>query len=206
VEYPAKWTATGWDFEAAGLEDCIAADWSRGKPVLDTEFGYQYEPGYETAAGHTTRQVHQPSTVRKKAWKIATAGGYFAAGFAGTAVSRDWTNRDVENFRPAALETLYEFFTTKTKYWKLSPHLELVSSHNSLLALPGVEYVAYFPRGGTNSINPAAGSYQVHWLHPQSGKYFQQRPLTASAGNLDFTPPHDPDHDWVLHLLKTDEP
>jgi hypothetical protein len=205
VDYPAKWTATGWDFEAAGLEDCIAEDWSHGKPVLDTEFGYQYEPGYESAAGHATRQFHQPSTVRSKAWKIATAGGYFAAGFAGTAVSRDFTKRDVDNFRPAALEMLYEFFTTKTSYWKLSPHLELVSSHNSLRALPGVEYVAYFPRGGANSINLAAGSYQVEWLNPESGQYFPQPTITVPAGDREFTPPQDSGHDWVLHLLKTDE-
>jgi hypothetical protein len=204
ASYPAKWTPTGWDFEAAGLEDCIAADWARGKPVLVTEFGYQYEPGYEAESSQATHQVHQPSSVRRKAWKIATAGGYFAAGFAGTAVSRDWTNRDVDNFRPAALGTLYEFFTTKTEYWKLSPHLELVSSHNALLALPGVEYIAYFPRGGANSINLAEGSYRVDWLHPESGNYFQQPSITVCAGDREFTPPHDPRHDWVLHLLETD--
>jgi hypothetical protein len=204
VEYPVKWTATGWDFEGAGLEDCVAEDWSHGKPVLDTEFGYQFEPGYETGMNYETHQVHQPSTVRTKAWKIATAGGYFAAGFEGTAVSRDWTKRDVDNFRPAALETLYEFFTTRTKYWKLSPHPELVSSQNSLLALPGIEYVAYFPRGRTNSINLPAGGYRVEWVHPESGKYFQQPDIIVSTGERDFTPPYDPRDDWVLHLLKTD--
>jgi hypothetical protein len=203
VDYPAKWTATGWDFEAAGLEDCIAEDGSRGKPVLDTEFGYQYEPGYDSAPNQTTRQSHQPSTVRKKAWKIATAGGYFAAGFVGTAVSRDWTNRDVDNFRPAALETLYKFFT-RTEYWKLSPHLELVASHNALLAQPGEEYVAYFPRGGANSIDLAAGSYRVEWLQPESGEYFQQRAITVSDGDQSFLPPNEPDHDWVLHLMRTE--
>jgi hypothetical protein len=206
VEYPAKWTPNGWDFEAAGLEDCIAEDWSHGKPVLDTEFGYQYEPGYESDAGHVTRQFHQPATVRKKAWKIATAGGCFAAGFAGTAVSRDWTNHEIDNFRPAALETLYRFFTTKTEYWKLSPHLELVASHNSLLALPGVEYVAYFPRGGANFIDLAKGSYRVEWLHPESGQSFQQAPLTVSNGRQDFSPPQNPQQDWVLHLINTDRP
>lgn len=205
VEYPAKWTATGWDFEAAGLEDCIAADWSHGKPVLNTEFGYQFEPGYEAGKSFTTHQVHQPSTVRKKAWKIATAGGFFAAGFSNTAVSRDWTSQDVDNFRPAALQTLYEFFTTKTEYWKLSPHLELVGSHNSLLALPGIEYVAYFPRGGVNSLRLAAGSYQVEWLHPESGKYFVQPPVTVSEGNREFASPQDPRSDWVLHLRKIDQ-
>jgi len=205
IDYPAKWTATGWDFEAAGLEDCIAEDWSHGKPVLNTEFGYQFEPGYEGRPNYQTHQVHQPSTVRKKAWKIVAAGGYFAAGFEGTAVSSDWTMRDVDNFRPAALETLYNFFTTKTKYWMLSPHLELVNSHNCLLALPGVEYVAYLPRGGASSVNLVAGRYQVEWLYPKSGEYIQQPAVNVPTGHQEFTPPQDPLDDWVLHLLKTNQ-
>lgn len=150
-------TAAGWAFEAAGLEDCPAADWAHGKPVLDTEFGYQYEPGYESEKSWTTRQVHQPATVRRKAWKIATAGGYFAAGFEGTAV-RNFTTADVDNFRPSQLETLQDFFTRRTEYWTMSSHLELVASHNVLLALPGKEYVAYFPRGGAIASCSSRGS------------------------------------------------
>jgi hypothetical protein len=93
--------------------------------------------------------VHHPDTVRKKAWKIATSGAYFAAGFESTAV-RQFTAADVENFRPEQLEILCDFFTQRTKYWMMAPHLELVASQNVLLALPGKEYIAYFPRGGTN--------------------------------------------------------
>ncbi|HXT39682.1 MAG TPA: hypothetical protein VN887_06630, partial [Candidatus Angelobacter sp.] len=205
ADYPTQWTATGWDFEGAGLEDCIAEDWVHSsKPVLNTEFGYQYEPGYESSDGFSTRQLHQPATVRKKAWKIATAGGYFAAGFAGTAVSRNLTRNDVDNFRPAALEVLYDFFTAKTEYWKMAPHLEWVASHNSLLAIPGAEYVAYFPRGGTNYINLAAGSYSVEWLHPETGRYFEEQNLTVAEGRRDFAPPRHPSDDWVLHLRRRD--
>ena len=82
----------------------------------------------------------------------------------------DFTLSDVDNFRPGQLETLYDFFTTKTEYWKMAPHLELVASHNVLLALPGTEYVAYFPRGGTNAINLAAGTYSVEWLRAETGR------------------------------------
>jgi len=198
VDYPVRWTATGWDFEGAGMEDSIAADWAHGKPVLNTEFGYQYEPpGDEFAQG--TRQSHQPSSVRKKAWKIVTAGGYFAAGFTSTAVVQ-FSARDVDNFRPGQLETLYDFFTTRTEYWRMAPHLELVASHNALLALPGREYVAYFPRGGTNSIDLAPGTYAVHWLHAETGRHHAQPALAAAGGNQPFTPPNDPEADWVLHL------
>lgn len=199
VEYPVRWTPTGWDFEGAGMEDSIAEDWSHGKPVLNTEFGYQYEPGNDSGFAVQTRQAHQPSSVRKKAWKIATAGGYFAMGFTSTAVVR-FSAGDVDNFRPGQLETLYDFFTTRTQYWKMAPHLELVASHNSLLALPGREYVAYFPRGGTNSIRLAAGTYAVQWLHPEAGRYYPQPGITVADGDRQFPPPDDPEADWVLHL------
>lgn len=201
VEYPVKWTGTGWEFEGAGLEDCLAEDRAHGKPVLNTEFGYQHEPGYESGMNYTTRQSHQLSTVRKKAWKIATAGAYFAAGFEGTAV-RHFTEGDVNNFRPAQLEVLYDFFTGRTDYWKMSPHLELVASHNVLLALPGREYVAYFPRGGTNYVKVLAGTYAMEWLHAGTGRYYPQPDLKVTGGSHEFVPPDHLNDDWVLHLRK----
>jgi hypothetical protein len=190
--YPATWTSGGWDIEGAGMEDSIAEDWSEGKPVINTEFGYQFESG----AVDPTRQLHLPSTVRKKAWKIATAGGYFSAGFA-----HSWNHlNDIDNWRPAQLQALHNFFTTKTEYWKMAPHLESVSSQNSLLALPGEEYIAYFPRGGTNYIDLQPGTYQAEWLNPESGTYFESEGITSSGGNYDFTPPENISADWVLHL------
>ncbi len=201
VDYPVTWTATGWDFEAAGLEDCLAEDWAHGRPVLDTEFGYQHEPGYESEMGHATRQCHQPATVRKKAWKIATAGAYCAAGFEGTAV-RNFTESDADNFRPFQLEVLYDFFTGRTEYWKMAPHPELVSSHNVLLAQPGREYVAYFPRGGTNDVKLAAGTYETEWLHAETGRYSRQPQLTITEGSRAFVAPDHPNEDWLLHLRR----
>jgi len=199
IAYPVRSTPTGWEFEAAGLEDCMTADWDHGKPVLNLEFGYQHEPGYEGEMNHMTRQCHQPSTVRKKAWKIATSGAYFAAGFEGTAV-RNFAEGDVENFRPIQLQVLYEFFTQRTEYWKMEPHPELIASHNVLLALPGREYVAYLPRGGTNELKLVRGHYEMEWLHPETGKYYRQHDRTFAGGGLKFTPPEHPNDDWVLHL------
>ena len=203
VDYPAQWTATGWAFEAAGLEDCIADDRAQNKPVFNSEFGYQYEPGYEAGKDYTTRQCHQPETVRKKAWKIATAGGCFAAGYVGTAARRTFTERDVVNFRPGQLEVLYDFFTSRTEYWKMSPHLESVASQNVLLAQPGSEYVAYFSRGGTNYIELTAGTYDIEWLHAESGRYEKQPSFTVAAGRHVFSPPEPMSADWVLHLRRS---
>jgi hypothetical protein len=202
MDYPVRWTATGWAFEAAGLEDCMADDRARSKPVFNLEFGYQHEPGYETEMDHLTRQCHQPATVRKKAWKIATAGAFFAAGYAGTAVRKTFSKHDVDNFRPQQLEVLHAFFTGRTEYWKMSPHLELVASHNALLAEPGSEYVAYFPRGGVNSIELAAGTYDSEWLHAESGRYEKQPRFTTATGRREFSPPEPTGDDWVLHLRR----
>jgi len=205
VAYSANWTATGWDLEGAGLEDSIAEDWAHGKPVLNTEFGYQHEPVAADEFHNTTRQAHQPASVRKKAWKIATAGGFFAAGFQSTSVGA-FSARDVDNFRPAQLEVLYDFFTTRTEYWRRAPHLECVASHNVLLALPGEEYVAYFPRGGTNSVGLAAGTYAVEWLRAETGQYVPQPALDVADGAREFTPPIDTGADWVLHLKRKQAP
>ncbi|HEY5913647.1 MAG TPA: hypothetical protein VJA21_23920 [Verrucomicrobiae bacterium] len=204
VDYPVSWTTNGWDFEAAGMEDCIAEDWAHGKPVLNTEFGYQNEPGGETTYGVQTRQFTTLSTVRKKAWKIATAGAYFSAGYINVAVSYEFTANEVDHFRPEQLETLYEFFTTRTEYWKMAPHLELVASHNVLLALPGTEYVAYFPRGGTNSIKLEAGDYSVEWLRAETGRYYAMPAIAVAGTSADhnFVPPNNPEADWVLHLRR----
>jgi hypothetical protein len=82
----------------------------------------------------------------------------------------------------------------------MAPHLELVAPHNSLLALPGREYVAYFPRGGTNSIKLAAGTYSVQWLRAETGQYHSQPDITVPSDDRQFTPPVAAGADWVLHL------
>jgi Putative collagen-binding domain of a collagenase len=202
INYPVTWTSSGWDFEGAGMEDSIAEDWLHGKPIINTEFGYQFESGITASdRGFYTHQLHQPKTVRKKAWKIASAGGFFAAGFAHTAV--DFNASLVDTWRPGQLEILYNFFTQKTEYWKMAPHLELVSNLNSLLALPGTEYIAYFPRGGTNYINLQSGNYSVEWLNPETGAYSISANVKTLGGNYTFTPPNNIAADWVLHLKKS---
>jgi hypothetical protein len=200
-DYPVTWTDEGWDFAAAGLEDSIIEDWKHGKPVLNTEFGYQHEPGYATEFNWRTHQCHARDTVRRKAWKIATSGGYFSAGFESTAV-RAFTEADVLNNRPQQLRVLYDFFTQKTQYWKLAPHPELIDPHQVLLALPGHEYIAYFPHGGSHAIDLENGDYELEWLHPESGRYYPQPSFSATKGRREFVSPDLPADDWVFHLRR----
>ncbi len=116
---------------------------------------------------------------------------------------RTFTEHDVENFRPRQLEVLHDFFTAKTEYCKMSPHLELVAFHNVLLALPGREYAAYFPRGGTNHIELTAGTYDIEWLHAESGRYEKQPQFITADGRRVFSPPEPTGADWVLHLRRS---
>ena len=48
--------------------------------MLNTENGYEYMRGHPTEK----KQVHHTDKVRRSAWRIVCAGGYFAAGFHGT--------------------------------------------------------------------------------------------------------------------------
>src|SRR5262249_17732029 len=146
------------------------------------------------------RQFTTLSTVRKKAWKIATAGAYFSAGYINVDVSHEVTAKQLDSFRPAQLETLYKLFTTRTEYWRRAPHLELVSCRNVLVGLPGAEYVAYFPRGGTNRVKLEAGKYSVEWLSAETGQYFPVPAIAVANGSREFVPPNNPGADWVLHL------
>jgi len=198
--YPVSYGSEGWDFPygAAGLDNSVAEDWEHGKPALNTEFGYQYESGCEGTSLCNSRQGHTPDSTRMKAWQIATAGGYFAAGFSST-----WRGgEDSGNWRPEYLTILYNFFTTRTEYWKMAPHLDLTESRNVLLALPGVEYVAYFPRGGTNSIDLEAGTYSQAWFNPRTDDYAPSGTVNG-GGQRSFTPPSETSEDWVLHLKST---
>ena len=85
----------------------------------------------------------------------------------------------------------------------MSPRLELVASHNVLLALPGSEYVAYFPRGGTNHVKLVAGDLPggmvasrdrpvLRTAAPHRGRW--QRGVCAAGSH--------PNDDWILHLRR----
>jgi len=44
----------------------------------------------------------------------------------------------------------------------------------------------------------------VEWLHPETGRHFEERHLTVTDDRRDFVPPSRPSDDWVLHLRRRD--
>src|ERR1041384_2810644 len=106
-----------WTGDSSTLVASISADRKFRKPVLNTENGYEYLRGHPTEK----KQVHHTDKVRRTAWRIACAGGYFAAGFNGTIGHADaWNRIDPPNRydftvkdegAAAQLAALHDFFT-----------------------------------------------------------------------------------------------
>ncbi len=206
------WFTTAWDErlncwtgDVPGAGRSIAADRVYRKPVLNSEFGYEYLRGHP----NENRQVHHTDKVRRTAWRIVCAGGYVAAGFQGTIGHSDvWNRIDPTNHytfevkdegAAAQLRTLHGFFSD-LPFWRMHPFAG-VSGGAVALAEPGKVYVAYLPRGGTTTVNLSAapGPFLARWLNPRTGSF--DRPFTAAGdGQRRFDAPDG--NDWVL-LLKT---
>jgi hypothetical protein len=179
------------------------------KPVLNSENGYEYLRGYPTYR----RQVHHTDKVRRSAWRIVCAGGYFAAGFAGTlgmsdSWNRQWWGNPAGTDRyafvlrdegaPAQLSALYAFFTA-LPYWRMHPFESVSGEAVVALAEPGKVYVVYLPIGGKVAVDLSAAKdpLTARWFDPRQGKFLETLRVLGT-GKVEFTAPGL--GDWVLHL------
>jgi hypothetical protein len=165
-----------WTGDAPDLVASLRADRRYGRPVLNTESGYEYLRGYPTEK----KQVHHTDKVRHSAWRIVCAGGYFAAGFHGTIGHSDaWNGIDAPNHYTFVVKDegagrqlglLYDFFTS-LPFWRMQP-LEGVQGDMAVaLAEPGQICVIYLPHDGdvTVDLSAASGRLTVQWLNPRTG-------------------------------------
>ena len=193
-----------WTGDVPGVGQSIAADRVYRKPVLNTEFGYEYLRGYP----NENRQVHHPDKIRRTAWRIVCAGGYFATGFHGTIGHSDVWNRIDPNqhygfkVRDEGVGThmrvLYEFFNG-LPFWQMHPLAE-ISETGVALAQPNNVYVIYLPQGGSAKVNlhTTTGLFEGHWFNPRNGRSSERFNVVAATGRQ-FDAPDT--NDWVL-LLK----
>ena len=191
-----------WVGDSTTLIASVSADRRYRKPVLNSESGYEYLRGHPTEK----KQVHHTDKVRRSAWRIVCAGGYFAAGFHGTIGHSDvWNRIDRPNHytftvrdegAAAQLGTLYEFFTG-LPFWRMQP-LASVKSDVVVLAEPGRTYVAYFPHGsaGTMDFGDVQGPLAARWFNPHSGAFGEPKDVTLTNGRQSFDAPDT--NDWVL--------
>lgn len=194
-----------WTGDPTQLVASLRTDRRYRKPVLNTESGYEYLRGQPTER----QQVHHTDKVRRSAWRIVCAGGYFAAGFNGTIGHSDvWNRIDAPNHytftlkdegAAAQLALLYDFFGT-LPYWRMQPFTD-ISGEAVALAEPGKVYTVYLPHGGEIMVDlsEAKGPLTGQWYNPRDGKSGEKF-SAKGTGRPSFTAPDS--EDWVL-LIKT---
>ena len=175
-----------WTGDAAELVASLRADRGYRKPVLNTENGYEYLRGHPTEK----KQVHHTDKVRRSAWRIVCAGGYFAAGFHGTIGHSDvWNRIDAPNRytfivkdegAAEQLGILYDFFTS-LPFWRMQPFDGVTGEGAVALAEPGRVYVIYLPHGGavTVDLSSESGQFVAEWLDPRTGAVTSQGAVPA---------------------------
>jgi hypothetical protein len=193
-----------WTGDSATLVASLSTDRRFRKPVLNTESGYEYLRGHPTEK----KQVHHTDKVRRSAWRIVCAGGYFAAGFNGTIGHSDvWNRIDAPNHytftvedegAAAQLGALQDFFAV-LPFWRMQP-FSGVTGDAVALAEPGKAYVAYLPHGGslTLDLTEARGAFNARWFNPRTGKFGEPFRVPEGNGRPNFEAPDN--EDWALQL------
>jgi hypothetical protein len=190
-----------WTGDSSTLVASIGADRGFRKPVINTENGYEFLRGYPTGK----RQVHHSDKVRRSAWRIVCAGGYFAAGFHGTIGHSDaWNRIDPPNRYTfavkdegagAQLAALHDFFAG-LPFWRMRPFAS-VTGDAVALAEPGKVYVVYFLHGGSAELDlrEAQSSLVTRWYNPRTGRFGAEL-RRAGGTQARFDAPDA--NDWVL--------
>jgi hypothetical protein len=193
-----------WTGDSSTLVASIGADRKYKKPVLNTENGYEYLRGDPTSK----KQVHHTDKVRRTSWRIACAGGYFAAGFHGTIGHSDvWNRIDLGNHYSFVLRSegaasqlgfLHDFFAS-LPFARMQPFAG-VTGEATALAEPGKICVVYLPHGGKTAVDfgEAKDPLTAQWFDPRAGK-FQPSTTVNGGSKRQFQAPDT--NDWVL-LLK----
>jgi hypothetical protein len=192
-----------WNGDEPGIVASIRDDRRFRKPVINSENGYEYLRGDPTSK----KQVHHTDKVRRSAWRIVCAGGYFAAGFHGTLGHSDvWNRLDAPNrytFQvkdegaAGQLRSLYDFFASLS-FSRMEPFTD-VTGEAVALAEAGKTYVIYLPHGGETRINlPPGAQLTRRWFNPRSAQWSPEETMIGRAAHQDFTAPDT--NDWVLLL------
>lgn len=196
-----------WTGDSATLVASVAADRRYRKPVLNTENGYEYLRGHSTEK----KQVHHTDKVRRTAWRIVCAGGYFASGFNGTIGHSDvWNRIDAPNHyaftvkdegAASQLGALYDFFIV-LPFSRMQPFTG-VTGDAVALAEPGKVYVVYLPHGGATTVdfNRASAPMAARWFNPRSGRFGEPMRITPTKNSHEFAAPDA--NDWALLVEKT---
>lgn len=189
------------DGSGSGLEQELLALRCYGKPVVDSEFGYETN-GYSSHGRNITTDLQ-----RRQAWRIFLSGCWASAGFRSTVWNHPTIRWDIENnggLGQWQMSYLARFFREHLRYWELAPAPGLVNPPNLSATVPGEQYLVYAPEGGpvTVDVRAARGPLVGFWYDPRHGE--AGRPFMVSPGAAFETDAPDRE-DWAL-LLTTAGP
>jgi hypothetical protein len=196
-----------WTGDSSTLAASLGADRRYRKPVLNLENGYEYLRGHPTER----KQVHHTDKVRRSAWRIVCAGGYFAAGFNGTLGHSDvWNRIDAPNHYTFAVQDegaaaqlggLHDFFAA-LPFHRMQP-FSGVTGDAIALAEIGKVYVIYLPHGGKAAVDLSAvqGPLTARWFDPRAGRFSGPMRVAPSNQRQVFVAPDT--EDWAL-LVRPD--
>jgi hypothetical protein len=108
-------------------------------------------------------------------------------------------NSQFESARIAMGQTLT--YANKMSLPTMFPHADLASS-GYVLADLSKEYLIYQPKSGSFIANLSSGDYTFEWFNPSKGSVVTSGVVSASGGNISFTPPFSGDAVLYLKRLK----
>jgi Protein of unknown function (DUF4038)/Domain of unknown function (DUF5060)/Putative collagen-binding domain of a collagenase len=190
---------------AEGIERSIWADRIHGKPVINSENGYEWLDSRPAPEQETTTDK-----ARRAAWRVFVAGGAsYAAGFAGTWAGTHETGGDkrpfvVRDMGWGSQVTHLSSFVAATNFMQMSPAQDRINAPNLALAAKQGEVVVYAPQGGAVTVDLSTEpgrTFSARWFDPRNGRY-RQTPAVRGGGVVSFAA--DAPHDWVLHLRPVD--
>ncbi|MDO8585409.1 MAG: sugar-binding protein [Armatimonadota bacterium] len=130
-----------------------------------------------------------PDALRQICWTAITSGGNF----------------HIEDAQPAA--NPYDVCENIRAFKALSgwdfihghPDKSLITAGGGYcMAQNGVEYVCYFPTGGSMTVSLSAGNYRAEWWNPRTGGFYNVSNFAHTGGGRILDSPDA--SDWVLHL------
>lgn len=171
----------------------VLADRIYKKPVANVEFGYENK--------NYSGKIVTGDWMRKYAWAIACAGGFFSYGHDETIRTVDLAVLESDGAR--YMGYLYDFFQ-KINWWAMQPDPFRVNK-GYCLSGPSDEFVIYLPDTGTVTIDFSSESktFQAQWYNPIDGNY--STITEFEGGNIQSFRSYY-GHDAVLHIWQFKNP
>jgi hypothetical protein len=178
------------------------AGYVTGKPVYMSEGNALWRRYWAKKTGATQDDL------RQAAWACVTGGASF--NWNGHAAEEGLTAKGAEGlpFNNQAnpytastkhLDILAKVMNEEVTFYRMNPNDALLSGHDKTgvwcLAEPGKQYVVFATKGGSFTLDLAAGEYTKNmWMDAKTG---DSQPVPTVSGSIKFTPPNTTT-DWVL--------